>query len=44
MCTTFVECKFVMTAVLMVKSGMDPHMISRDSCWFKNGCVWYGFG
>jgi hypothetical protein len=27
-CTTFAECKTVITAVLMVMSGMDPHMIS----------------
>jgi hypothetical protein len=27
-CTTSVECKTVITAVLMVMSGMDPHMIS----------------
>jgi hypothetical protein len=29
MCTTSVECKTVITAVLTVMSGMDPHMISR---------------
>jgi hypothetical protein len=29
MCTTSAECKTVITAVLMVMSGMDPHMISR---------------
>jgi hypothetical protein len=28
MCTTFAECKTVITAVLMVMSGMYPHMIS----------------
>jgi hypothetical protein len=28
MCTTFVECKTVITVVLTVMSGMDPHMIS----------------
>jgi hypothetical protein len=28
MCTTSAECKTVITAVLMVMSGMDPHMIS----------------
>jgi hypothetical protein len=28
MCTTFAECKTIITAVLMVMSGMDPHMIS----------------
>jgi hypothetical protein len=27
-CTTSVECKTVITAVLTVISGMDPHMIS----------------
>jgi hypothetical protein len=29
MCTTSVECKTVITAVLTVMSGMDPCMISR---------------
>jgi hypothetical protein len=29
-CTTSVECKTVITAVLKVKSGMDPHMISGN--------------
>jgi hypothetical protein len=28
MCTTSAECKTVITVVLMVMSGMDPHMIS----------------
>jgi hypothetical protein len=28
MCTTSTECKIVITAVLTVMSGMDPHMIS----------------
>jgi hypothetical protein len=28
MCTTYAECKIVITAVLTVMSGMDPHMIS----------------
>jgi hypothetical protein len=27
-CTTFAECKTIITAVLTVMSGMDPHMIS----------------
>jgi hypothetical protein len=27
MCTTFAECETVITAVLTVLSGMDPHMI-----------------
>jgi hypothetical protein len=34
MCTTSVECKTIIIAVLMVKSGMDPHMISGDFGWF----------
>jgi hypothetical protein len=29
MCTTSAESKTVITAMLMVMSGMDPHMISR---------------
>jgi hypothetical protein len=29
MCTTTVEHKIVITAVLTVMSGMNPHMISR---------------
>jgi hypothetical protein len=29
MCTTSAECKTVITVVLTVMSGMDPHMISR---------------
>jgi hypothetical protein len=29
MCTTSVECKTVITVVLTVMSGMDPHMICR---------------
>jgi hypothetical protein len=33
MCTTFTECKTVITAVLMVMSGMDPHMISWNLRW-----------
>jgi hypothetical protein len=28
MCTTSVECKTVITTVLTVTSGMNPHMIS----------------
>jgi hypothetical protein len=28
MCTTSAECKTVITIVLTVMSGMDPHMIS----------------
>jgi hypothetical protein len=29
-CTISVECKTVITAVLTVMSGMDPHMISEN--------------
>jgi hypothetical protein len=29
MCTTSAECKTVITVVLTVMSGMDPHLISR---------------
>jgi hypothetical protein len=31
MCTASAECKTILTVVLTVKSGMDPHMISEDS-------------
>ena len=37
MCTTSAECKTVITAVLTVMSGMDPHMISWNLRW-----VWIG--
>jgi hypothetical protein len=36
--TTSVECKTVITAVLTVMSGMDPHMISGTWDWL--GLVW----
>jgi hypothetical protein len=29
-CTTSAECKTVITTMLMVMSGMDPHMISGN--------------
>jgi hypothetical protein len=32
-CTTSVECKIVITAVLTVMSGLDPHMISGNLGW-----------
>jgi hypothetical protein len=32
-CTTSVECKTVITAVLTVISGMDPHVISGNLEW-----------
>jgi hypothetical protein len=28
MCTAYAECKTVITAMLTVMSGIDPHMIS----------------
>jgi hypothetical protein len=33
-CTTSAECKTVITVVLTVMSGMDPHMISGTWDWF----------
>jgi hypothetical protein len=33
MCTTSAECKTVITVVLTVMSGMDPHMISGNLRW-----------
>jgi hypothetical protein len=32
-CTTSTECETVITAVLMVMSGMGPHMIIRNLGW-----------
>jgi hypothetical protein len=40
MCTTSAECKTIITVVLMVMSGMDPHMISGT--WDSFGLVWIG--
>jgi hypothetical protein len=37
MCTTSTECKAVITAVLTIMSGMDPHIISWNLRW-----VWFG--
>jgi hypothetical protein len=39
-CRTFAECKTVITAVLMVMSGMDPHMIRWNLRWVWFGLVW----
>jgi hypothetical protein len=33
MCTTSIECKIVITVMLSVISGMDPHMISGNLGW-----------
>jgi hypothetical protein len=38
MCTTSAESKTVITAMLTVMSGMDPHMISET--WDGFGLVW----
>jgi hypothetical protein len=38
MCTTSAECKTVITAVLTVMAGMDPHMI-RGNIGMGNGYV-----
>jgi hypothetical protein len=37
MCTTSAKCKTIITAVLTVMSGMDPHMIS-----WNLRLVWFG--
>jgi hypothetical protein len=37
-CIASAECKTVITAVLMVMSSMDPHMIS-----WNLRCVWFGW-
>jgi hypothetical protein len=46
MCTTSVECKTIIIAMLIVMSGMDPHIISetQDRFWlsFWVGCVKLG--
>jgi hypothetical protein len=39
-CTTSIECKTVITAELMVMSGMDPHMIRWNLRWLWFGLVW----
>jgi hypothetical protein len=55
MCTSSVECRTVITTVLMVMSGMDHHMIRGNLGWVfvKSwlGCVevsfirlWVGHG
>jgi hypothetical protein len=41
-CTTSTECKTVITAMLMVMSGMDPHMISWNLRWVCFGLDWFG--
>jgi hypothetical protein len=39
-CTTYAECKTVITAVLTVMSRMDPHMISGNT---RFGLDWFGW-
>jgi hypothetical protein len=39
-CTTSAECKTIITAVLTVMSGMDPHMISGNTGF---GLGWFGW-
>jgi hypothetical protein len=47
MCITSAECKTIITVVLTVMSGMDPHMISGNLGWVfvKSwlSCVEVGF-
>jgi hypothetical protein len=40
MCTTSAKCKTIITAVLTVKNGMDPHMISGNPRFRWFGLVW----
>jgi hypothetical protein len=40
MCTTSVECKTVITVVLTIMSGMDPHMISGNLGWVLLSLDW----
>jgi hypothetical protein len=39
-CTTFAECKTVITAVLTVMSGMDPHMFGGNLGWVFLSLGW----
>jgi hypothetical protein len=41
-CTTSAECKIVITVVLTVMIGMDPHMISGNLGWVMVKS-WVGF-
>jgi hypothetical protein len=40
MCTTYVECKIVISVVFTVMSGMDPHMISEKLGWVFLSLGW----
>jgi hypothetical protein len=39
-CTTSAKCKIVITTVLTVMSGMDPHMISGNLGWVLLSLGW----
>jgi hypothetical protein len=39
-CTTSAECKTIITAVLMVMNGIDPHIISGNTGF---GLGWFGW-
>jgi hypothetical protein len=41
-CTTSAECKTIITVVLTVMSGMDPHMISGNPGFGWCSLVWFG--
>jgi hypothetical protein len=43
-CTTSAECKTIITVVLTVMSGMDPHMISWNLRCVCFGLGWFGEG
>jgi hypothetical protein len=40
MCTTSVVCKTIITVMLTVMSGMDPHMISGNLGWVLLSLGW----
>jgi hypothetical protein len=39
-CTTSTECKTIITVVLTVMNGMDPHMISGNLGWVLLSLGW----
>jgi hypothetical protein len=43
-CTTSAKCKTVITVVLMIMSGMDPHMICGNTGFGLVGLGWVGLG
>jgi hypothetical protein len=43
MCTTSAECKTIITVVLTVMSGIDPHMISGNPRFGLVWLVWFGW-